>query len=653
VYQQQYYDQGPGLLEMAVEWCVRHWPIPAGLLAAYLVCDVFLRGAASEGVRWLFFWALIGGSVLFDALVWQKMLRGQAPGPGVPAPPGPQPQPQQPQEREARVRERWTYSRDGAKQGWTRDSLGRVVQVTLPSCAEYHRFSPPDPAAFDRVIGLEEAKAALMDAMTLMLGGGRLKEYGVKPPKGILLYGPPGTGKTSFARAAAKCFGCGFVVVNASSVAAPFVGQTQENVRQIFAFARANAPCLVFWDEIDAVAQKRAGAGLNTPSELVVNTLLAEMDGFQGAEGVVVIAATNRIDVLDPALLRPGRFDVKVEVGLPDEAAREKLLALFLEDRPHRVERDDLKSLAGETEGLSPAELKGAVEEAARNAAKGGVLISAEHVRQALREQAGKGRQVRARPPEEVWVEIDGLVGLAPVKAFLREVQATVLADRTRREKGLPPLRQSLHMCFTGNPGTGKTTIARLVGELFAALGVLPSGHLVETDRSGLVAGYVGQTAIKTREAVEKALGGVLFVDEAYSLARGGEQDFGREALDALVKAMEDHRDRLCVILAGYTGEMEALFRLNPGLESRIAFVCEFPDYSPEELAEIARMEAAKRGFSLAQGAEDALLARFRREAPMIGELGNGRHARKLVEAAIRKAVIAGRINVLEPEDFA
>ncbi|MEW5763233.1 MAG: AAA family ATPase [Bacillota bacterium] len=280
-------------------------------------------------------------------------------------------------------------------------------------------------------------------------------------------------------------------------------------------------------------------------------------------------------------------------------------------------------------------------------------------LREALRERAGGAASgaARQRGLREVWAEIDSLVGLAPVKDALREVAALVIADRERRARGLPPLRQTLHMAFLGNPGTGKTTVARLAGELLAALGALPSGHLVETDRSGLVAGYVGQTALKVREAVQRAMGGVLFVDEAYSLARGGETDFGREALDALVKAMEDHRDRLCVVLAGYTGEMRELFRANPGLESRIAFTLEFPDYSPEELLEIARLYASKRGWKLTPDAEAALLERFREEAFRIGELGNGRFARNLVEAAERRAALRiargeGPSNVLEGGDF-
>jgi len=244
------------------------------------------------------------------------------------------------------------------------------------------------------------------------------------------------------------------------------------------------------------------------------------------------------------------------------------------------------------------------------------------------------------RPVHEIWVEIDSLTGLAEVKETLREIAAVVQADRERRKQGLPPMKQSLHMVFLGNPGTGKTTVARLVGELFAAMGVLPSGHLVETDRSGLVAGYIGQTALKTQEKIRQAMGGVLFVDEAYSLARGSDdKDFGKEAIDVLVKAMEDHRDRLCVIFAGYTKEMQELFKANSGLESRIAFTLAFPDYTPEELVEIARSYAEKRGWILGPGVEEALLERFK-AVPDIGKAGNGRFARNLIEQMERKAAV-------------
>ncbi|MGQ9826127.1 MAG: ATP-binding protein, partial [Desulfotomaculales bacterium] len=305
-----------------IAWAMLHWPILAGIVAAYYTCDVYLRYEYYP-LRVFMFFALIGGSILYDLLFYQKVVYGRLQK----LPSGPAPyQDQEQQAGTAGTREKWEYSSDGARQGWARDQLGRPVQVSLPACAEYHRL-PKDTSAFDRVIGLEKAKEAIKDAFSLILGyteeAKRLKVYGVKPPKGILLYGPPGTGKTSFARAAAQVYGCSFVVVNASAVAAPWVGQTEENIRQVFRFAKANAPCVVFWDEIDAVAKKRGAAVPNSPSDLAINTILTEMDGFAGSEGVVVIAATNRVDQLVEALLRPGRFDVKIEVGLPKEKDRE------------------------------------------------------------------------------------------------------------------------------------------------------------------------------------------------------------------------------------------------------------------------------------------------------------------------------------------
>lgn len=268
---------------------------------------------------------------------------------------------------------------------------------------------------------------------------------------------------------------------------------------------------------------------------------------------------------------------------------------------------------------------------------------------------AGKKKQ---KTLEDVWREIDSLVGLTPVKQALREITALVLADRERRKQGKKPIHQTLHMMFLGNPGTGKTTIARLVGELFAALGVLPSGHMVESDRSGLVAGYVGQTALKTQEKINQAMGGILFIDEAYSLASvNAGWDFGREALDTLIKAMEDYRDKFCVILVGYTSKMDDLLKLNPGLESRIAFTIDFPDYSPPELVEIAEQYARKRDWALGDGVEEKLLEIFEREHFRIGELGNGRYARNIIEQAERKAAMRiargqGPADTLLVEDF-
>ncbi len=193
--------------------------------------------------------------------------------------------------------------------------------------------------------------------------------------------------------------------------------------------------------------------------------------------------------------------------------------------------------------------------------------------------------------------ELDSLIGLEAVKEEVRSLINLIKVRALRKKHGLPLMDMSLHMVFTGSPGTGKTTVARLVAGIYKELGLLSKGNLVETDRSGLIAGYVGQTAIKVKEVVERALGGILFIDEAYSLSTQCSNDFGDEAIETLVKMMEDHRDDLVVIVAGYTEEMQTFLKSNTGLTSRFNKFITFDDYSNEELIEILSVMASKAGF--------------------------------------------------------
>ena len=232
------------------------------------------------------------------------------------------------------------------------------------------------------------------------------------------------------------------------------------------------------------------------------------------------------------------------------------------------------------------------------------------------------------------------------MKREVRDLINLASVEQLRRQHGLPTADMSLHMVFTGNPGTGKTTIARLMARIYHSLGLLSRGQLVEVDRSGLVAGYVGQTALKTRKVIDAALGGVLFIDEAYALNGGGANDFGQEAIDTLLKAMEDHRDDLVVIAAGYDGLMEDFIRSNPGLESRFNRFLHFDDYTADELLAIFRMQCGKGCYTLDPAAEAPLRALLEERMKDAGAFGNARGVRNLFEQILVRQ--AGRLAAMD-----
>ncbi len=238
------------------------------------------------------------------------------------------------------------------------------------------------------------------------------------------------------------------------------------------------------------------------------------------------------------------------------------------------------------------------------------------------------------RPLEELLAELDSLVGLAGVKAEVKLVTNLLQVQKLRVERGLPVLDSSRHLVFTGNPGTGKTTVARLLAQIYRTLGVVERGHLVETDRAGMVAGFVGQTALKVTEVFDKADEGVLLVDEAYTLARGGEKDFGQEAIDTLVKLIEDRRDRIVVVAAGYPDEMKVFVDSNPGLRSRFPKTIHFDDYATDELVLIFTRMGDKNRYT-ADADAAAKVRAFLDAQPRDKGFGNARLARNLFEAAV------------------
>ncbi|MEK4565227.1 stage V sporulation protein K [Alkalihalobacillus sp. FSL R5-0424] len=237
--------------------------------------------------------------------------------------------------------------------------------------------------------------------------------------------------------------------------------------------------------------------------------------------------------------------------------------------------------------------------------------------------------------------QLKQFVGLDEVKRLVKEIYAWLYMNQRREQQGLKANKQVLHMIFKGNPGTGKTTVARIIARFFHDMNVLSKGHFIEAERADLVGEYIGHTAQKTRDLIKQASGGVLFVDEAYSLARGGEKDFGKEAIDTLVKGMEDKLHDFVLILAGYSKEMDHFLSLNPGLPSRFPITISFPNYTTQELMEMIHTMAKDRDYQLSRDAdlivrEHIKLHRNEHEATF----SNGRYIRNLIERAIRQQAV-------------
>lgn len=323
--------------------------------------------------------------------------------------------------------------------------------------------------------------------------------------------------------------------------------------------------------------------------------------------------------------------------------------------------RDALSWLRGEAKRLREGVGVTAAEKPTPMAGPGGSATATEKPHPKTPEPADN------RTPEQrladARAKLDRLIGLEAIKDQIQTLTNFLRMERQREEAGLPTTKPSLHMAFVGNPGTGKTTVARIVAEIYGALGVLEKGHLVETDRSGLVAEYAGQTGPKTNAKIDEALDGVLFIDEAYTLIdESGQDQYGREAVQTLLKRMEDQRDRLVVILAGYPNEMTKMIRSNPGLSSRVGTTMHFDDYPPEALCRIFELIANKAKYTLPTESRRRLLRGF--TYLYIGRdrhFGNGRCSRNSFERSVRR--LANRLSeisevnhelltTLEPEDI-
>jgi len=324
-----------------------------------------------------------------------------------------------------------------------------------------------------------------------------------------------------------------------------------------------------------------------------------------------------------------------------EEEAEETEGDFVEEDEEQNTVRDDSETGNVVTIAASGTQQQGLVREKTKEEREAELSEQARAqfllVKKRIKDRERAEQKEHERRIQEIMDELNGLVGLDNVKQEIQSLINLIKIRKLREKMHLPEMEMSYHMVFTGSPGTGKTTVARLVAKIYKELGILSEGNLVETDRSGLVAGYVGQTAIKVHEIVEQAIGGILFIDEAYALANPDIQnDFGTEAVDTLVKLMEDNRDNLVIIVAGYTEEMQNFLKSNTGLVSRFNKFIDFPDYSKEELVEIMGVMANNAGLTIEETARDKVYELMEKKSPDEWEnFGNARGIRNMFEKFI------------------
>jgi SpoVK/Ycf46/Vps4 family AAA+-type ATPase len=524
----------------------------------------------------------------------------------------------------------------------------------------------------DELVGLEKVKTRIREfahyQWFLQLRRQRGLQQGIRPNLHAAFVGNPGTGKTTVARLLGQVYrklgllSRGHLVeVARSQLVAEYIGKTAPQVQEVIAKARGG---VLFIDEAYALF-RGAEDSVRDYGKEVIEVLVREMSDGPGDLAIVFAGYPAEMQIFfdgNPGLRsRLGQileFDdylprelraiaevvaAKAEVAFAP-AARE-LLGKRLVDLYRRRDRTFgnarvVADLVGNAMINLGVRLRGHPDPAALGRAELSTL-QLEDVQKvfAVRRRSAADIPLDEELLADSLAELEGLVGLAAIKVEVGElVRLARFYREAHREEELAGLAS--HAVLTGNPGTGKTTVARLLGRIYRALGLLERGHLVECDRSGLVAGYLGQTALKTARLVDEAMGGVLFIDEAYALARDRHADggFGAEAIEVLVKRMEDDRGEFILMAAGYTELMEEFLDANPGLRSRVGRVFHFPDYGADELFEIGLGLLARRGLTPAPDARDRLRARCAALGAVRGPgFGNARDVRRLVDGVVRR----------------
>lgn len=528
----------------------------------------------------------------------------------------------------------------------------------------------------NEMIGLKTVKGRVHDFYRFLKYQNQRKSLGFQTRDelslNMILTGNPGTGKTTIARLLAKIYHSlgvlpreEVVEADRSQLVGAFVGQTEENVRAVVEKALGG---VVFIDE--AYSLKREGQTGSDYGQTAIDTLVSLMTGTEYGGKFAVIMAGYPEEMRQFLDSNPGlrsRFPESNFIALPDYSNEELLLIAeklagdndyvltegAKQELAKRIDKERVDDTFGNARTVRNIVLDAIFK-------KGSQSVNDQNIMAYTlleKEDFESGEEEKQIDPHK---QLDQLVGLETVKLEVRNLVSFVKMQQIRREKGLPVVPIQLHSVFTGNPGTGKTTVAKIYAELLKDCGILKRGHLMVASRADFVAGYVGQTAIKTKKKIREALGGVLFIDEAYSLLPQTSGDFGKEVIDTLVDEMTKHNENLVVVLAGYPQEMENLLNSNPGLKSRFKKFFHFKDYSAGEILEIVISYTAQYEYSLTDRAQEYL-------EHILSEMtfnGNGRFAANLAEEAIQAQamrLMSGmssnqgyeQICFLEREDFA
>ncbi|MCA1023168.1 AAA family ATPase [Halobacillus litoralis] len=510
--------------------------------------------------------------------------------------------------------------------------------------------------ALDQMVGLQDVKDYIRRYYRFLQYQQERKNFGFtmvdEPGLHMIITGNPGTGKTTMARLLANIYHeLGIldtkevVEVNRSHLVGSYVGQSEENTMN---YVKQAIGGVLFIDE--AYSLRREGQTGNDYGQAVIDTLVSAMTSKEYGGKFAVIMAGYPEEMRQFLWSNPGlrsRFPEQNHIELPDYQMDELMniaeqTALendfFFTEQARKqfdslIDKERVDDSFGNARTVKNLVLKTVFHKGAQEAERD-KQHWLDHMRITTEDLSwDDDDKLEERTPMQ---RLDELIGLTSVKTEVRKLSSFVQAQQKRKEKGHPVVPIQLHSVFSGNPGTGKTTVAAIYADVLKECGLLKRGHMVVASRSDLVAGYVGQTAIKTKRKIREALGGVLFIDEAYALYNGGRDDFGKEAIETLVDEMTKHNENLVVILAGYKQEMEQLVESNPGLSSRFKKYFQFPDYTEQELLEMTHYHARNYGYFFNEWAESYLLEKYSDHYIR----GNGRFVSNLVNEAVQYQAI-------------